>query len=42
MRLALEEYDGGISFGGKIINKLRYADDNIPASWQCKRTGESD
>ena len=27
MRLALEDYDGGISVGGRTINNLRYADD---------------
>ena len=27
MRLALENYDGGISVGGRPINNLRYADD---------------
>ena len=27
MRLAFEDYDGGISVGGRTLNNLRYADD---------------
>lgn len=27
MRIVLEEWDGGISVGGRVINNLRYADD---------------
>ena len=27
MREALEDWDGGISIGGRMINNMRYADD---------------
>ena len=27
LRLALEDYDGGIAVGGRMINNLHYADD---------------
>ena len=37
MRQALEDWDGGISIGGKRITNLRYADDTILIAETKKR-----